>query len=47
MGRISLEEGTIFTGYEFTWHFETYTDAISNYDTQLDPLVRVRGRGHR
>jgi spermidine/putrescine transport system permease protein len=35
MARTSLEEGTIFTGYEFTWNFQTYTDAISNYDEQL------------
>ncbi len=35
MGRTSLETGTIFTGYEFTWHFQTYTDAIKNYDEQL------------
>ena len=35
MGRVSLEEGTIFTGYEFAWNFETYTDALSQYDTQL------------
>jgi spermidine/putrescine transport system permease protein len=35
MGRISLEEGTIFTGYEFTWNFANYTDAISTYDTQI------------
>jgi len=35
MGRVSLEEGTIFTGYEFAWNFETYTDALSNYDTQI------------
>ncbi len=35
MGRVSLEEGTIFTGYEFAWNFETYTDAIATYDTQL------------
>jgi spermidine/putrescine transport system permease protein len=35
MGRISLEEGTIFTGYDFAWHFETYTDAISLYDEQI------------
>ena len=35
MGRTSLETGTIFTGYEFTWHFTTYTDAISNYHEQL------------
>jgi spermidine/putrescine transport system permease protein len=35
MGRTSLETGTIFTGYQFNWHFETYTDAISNYDEQF------------
>jgi spermidine/putrescine transport system permease protein len=35
MARTSLETGTIFTGYRFNWHFETYTDAISNYDQQL------------
>ncbi len=35
MARTSLETGTIFTGYRFDWHFETYTDAISNYDQQL------------
>ena len=35
MGRTSLQTGTIFTGYEFTWHFQTYTDAIRNYDEQL------------
>jgi len=35
MARISLEQGTIFEGYRFTWHFQTYSDALSNYDTQL------------
>ena len=35
MARISLETGTIDTGYQFNWHFQTYTDALSNYDTQL------------
>src|SRR5436189_2181863 len=35
MARISLEQGTIFEGYRFTWHFQTFTDALSNYDTQL------------
>ena len=47
MARTSLEDGTIFTGYQFAWNFETYTDAISNYDEQLDPVVRVRRRRHR
>jgi len=35
MAQISLKEGTIDTGYEFTWHVGTYADAISNYDAQL------------
>ncbi|MGH2979393.1 MAG: ABC transporter permease, partial [Solirubrobacterales bacterium] len=35
MARQSLEEGTIFTGFEFAWNFQTYADAISNYDEQL------------
>jgi spermidine/putrescine transport system permease protein len=35
MARVSLEQGTIFEGYHFTWHFQTYADALSNYDTQL------------
>ena len=35
MAEISLKEGSIETGYQFTWHFQTYVDAISNYDEQL------------
>jgi spermidine/putrescine transport system permease protein len=35
MARISLETGSIDVGYRFTWHFETYTDALGNYDAQL------------
>jgi spermidine/putrescine transport system permease protein len=35
MLEISLKEGTIETGYQFTWHFQTYADAISNYEEQL------------
>jgi spermidine/putrescine transport system permease protein len=35
MARVSLEQGTDLTGYEFTWHFDTYAGALSNYDTQL------------
>jgi spermidine/putrescine transport system permease protein len=35
MAEISLKEGTIETGYQFTWHFQTYVDAVSNYDEQL------------
>jgi spermidine/putrescine transport system permease protein len=35
MAEISLKEGSIDTGYQFTWHFQTYVDAISNYETQI------------
>ena len=35
MARTSLEQGSIFTGYEFAWHFQTYADAISSYKDQL------------
>jgi spermidine/putrescine transport system permease protein len=35
MARVSLEQGTIFEGYHFAWHFQTYTDAISNYHEQF------------
>ena len=35
MAEISLKTGTLETGYRLTWHFETYTDAISNYQDQL------------
>ncbi len=35
MFTISLYEGSLFTTYEFTWHWENYTDAISNFDTQF------------
>jgi spermidine/putrescine transport system permease protein len=35
MAQISLKEGTIDTGYQFTWHFQTYVDAIKHYDAQF------------
>ncbi|MEA2350059.1 MAG: spermidine/putrescine transport system permease protein [Thermoleophilaceae bacterium] len=35
MAQISLKEGSIDTGYRFTWHFQTYVDAISNYSDQF------------
>src|SRR2546423_7305406 len=34
-GKISLETGSIFTGYHSSWHFKTYTDAWPNYGTQF------------
>ncbi len=35
MAQISLKEGSIDTGYQFTWHFQTYVDAVRHYDTQF------------
>jgi spermidine/putrescine transport system permease protein len=35
MGRISLFEGTATTGYEFTWNWSNFPDALSEYDTQF------------
>nr|WP_221377653.1 ABC transporter permease [Actinoplanes polyasparticus] len=32
---LSLQEGDIVTGYRFTGHWQTYTEAISAYQTQL------------
>ncbi|HKN94515.1 MAG TPA: ABC transporter permease [Thermoleophilaceae bacterium] len=34
-GKISLETGSIFNGFQFNWHFRTYTDAWSAYHTQF------------
>src|ERR671937_622748 len=34
-GKISLETGSIFNGFQFNWHFATYPDAWSNYGTQF------------
>ena len=32
---VSLQSGDAETGYAFDWAFSTYTDAISDYDTQF------------
>ena len=32
---ISLQEGSLATGYRLTWHWETYAQVFGNYDTQL------------
>ncbi|MBL7258912.1 ABC transporter permease [Paractinoplanes lichenicola] len=32
---LSLQEGDIVNGYRFTGHWQTYTEAISAYDTQI------------
>jgi spermidine/putrescine transport system permease protein len=31
----SLKTGTIDTGFQLTWEFSNYTDALRNYDTQF------------
>ncbi|MGH2693516.1 MAG: ABC transporter permease [Actinomycetota bacterium] len=35
MFSLSLQEGSLETGYRLTWHWESYTDALSKYDTQI------------
>ena len=35
MGRVSLVEGSLLVGFEFTWRFENYIEAISTYQAQL------------
>ena len=32
MGRLSLETGTLTTGFQFTWEWSNYSDALSQYD---------------
>jgi spermidine/putrescine transport system permease protein len=34
-GKISLETGSIFNGYQFNWAFHNYTNAWSHYGTQF------------
>lgn len=35
MFSISLQEGSLEAGFRFTGHWQTYTEALSKYDTQL------------
>ena len=35
MGRLSLESGTLETGYQFTWEWSNFTDSLSRFDTQF------------
>jgi spermidine/putrescine transport system permease protein len=35
MARVSLEEGSIDTGYRFTWAFDNYSNAISDFSEQF------------
>ena len=46
MGVVSLESGSLTTGFSFTWEFSNFTDAIADYDEQA-ALVRVRGPRRR
>lgn len=32
---LSLEEGSLESGYALTWHFQTYSDVLSKFSTQL------------
>ncbi len=35
MGRLSLDTGTLETGFNFNWQWSNYQDALSLYDTQF------------
>ncbi|MCB0863506.1 MAG: ABC transporter permease [Solirubrobacterales bacterium] len=35
MGELSLKTGTVQTGYELTWAFSNYSDAVSQYSEQF------------
>jgi spermidine/putrescine transport system permease protein len=35
MGRLSLESGSLETGFVFDWSWNNFTDSLSAYDTQL------------
>jgi spermidine/putrescine transport system permease protein len=35
MAKVSLESGTLDTGFQVTWEFSNYTNAISDYSTQF------------
>jgi spermidine/putrescine transport system permease protein len=35
MGRLSLETGTILTGFELTWEWSNFGDALTQFDTQF------------
>jgi spermidine/putrescine transport system permease protein len=32
---LSLQQGDVLSGYQLTWHWQTYTDALRTYDTQI------------
>ena len=35
MGVVSLETGSLETGFRFNWEFSNFTDAISTYHEQI------------
>ena len=35
MGRLSLESGTLETGFQFTWEWSNFTDSLSRFDSQF------------
>ncbi len=35
MGRLSLESGTLETGFTFTWEFSNFTDSLDRFDNQF------------
>jgi len=35
MGRLSLESGSLQTGFEFSWEWSNYSDALTEYDQQF------------
>lgn len=35
MGRLSLESGSLETGYTFTWEWSNFTDSFDRFDTQF------------
>ena len=35
MARLSLESGTLETGFQFTWEWSNFSDAITTYDEQF------------
>src|SRR5919106_1508328 len=35
MGRLSLESGSLETGFAFTWNWSNFSDSLSRFDTQF------------
>lgn len=40
---VSLQSGNADTGFSFTWHFATYTDALREFDTQFFRSILYAG----